>query len=306
MTNTHRPMRALARAALLWLALGLSLGLNPAQAAAQSVELRDDRGTQHRFPAPPQRVVSMLPSFTEAVWVLGAGARLVGTDRYSNWPAEVARLPHLGGLEDAQIEAIAALKPDVILASTSSRAMERLEALGFVVVRLKSESHADVRRALDAIARLIGTPDEGARVWARLNREIDAAAGRVPASLRGQRVYFEIGGGPYAAGATSFIGETLARLGMGNVVPAELGPFPKLNPEYVVRARPDVIMGVQREMATLMARPGWGAMAAVREHRLCAFETLQYEMLIRPGPRMGEAASLLADCLSGFATGGAR
>ncbi len=302
MSGTHRPFRAQARAGLLWLAFGLSLALGFAQASAQPIALRDDRGTEHRLPAPPQRIVSMLPSFTEAVWVLGAGARLVGTDRYSDWPAEVARLPRLGGLEDAQIEAIAALKPDVILASTSSRAMERLEALGFVVVRLRSESHADVHRALDAIARLIGRPDEGGQVWARLNREIDSAAARIPASLRGQRVYFEIGGGPYAAGASSFIGETLARLGMGNVVPPELGPFPKLNPEYVVRARPDVIMGVHREMAALLARPGWSAMAAVRERRLCAFETPQYEMLIRPGPRMGEAAGLLADCLSGLAT----
>jgi iron complex transport system substrate-binding protein len=266
-------------------------------AGAQTIVIRDDRGTEHRFTAPPQRIVTMLPSLTELASVLGAGPRLVGVDRYSNWPADIARLPHLGGLDDAQIEAIAALRPDVILASTASRAMERLEALGFTVVRLRSESHADVRRTLNLVARLLGTPDEAARVWSRLEREIDAAAARVPAALRGQRVYFEIGGGPYAAGTSSFIGETLARLGMANIVPAELGPFPKLNPEYVVRARPDLIMGVQREQAALTQRPGWGTLVAVRDKRLCGFESLQYEMLIRPGPRMGEAAGLLADCL---------
>jgi iron complex transport system substrate-binding protein len=266
-------------------------------AGAQTIVIRDDRGTEHRFTAPPQRIVTMLPSLTELASVLGAGPRLVGVDRYSNWPADIARLPHLGGLDDAQIEAIAALRPDVILASTASRAMERLEALGFTVVRLRSESHADVRRTLNLVARLLGTPDEAARVWSRLEREIDAAAARVPAALRGQRVYFEIGGGPYAAGTSSFIGETLARLGMANIVPAQLGPFPKLNPEYVVRARPDLIMGVQREQAALTQRPGWGTLVAVRDKRLCGFESLQYEMLIRPGPRMGEAAGLLADCL---------
>ena len=283
----------------LWaLVAALVLSLAPGWAAAQSIQLRDDRGTEHRLSAPPQRIVSMLPSLTETAWVLGVGSRLVGVDRYSNWPAEVAKLPHLGGLDDAQIEAIAALKPDVILASTSSRAMERLEALGFTVVRLKSESHADVRRTLDLVARLLGNADDGARVWAGLMREIDAAGTRVPGTLRGQRVYFEIGGGPYAAGTTSFIGETLARLGMGNIVPPELGPFPKLNPEFVVRAKPDLIMGVQREQAALVARPGWNALPAVRDRRLCGFETAQYEMLIRPGPRMGEAAGLLADCLA--------
>lgn len=280
--------------------LALGAGLLPLAlhgAMAQPVVVRDDRGTEHRLPAPPRRIVTMLPSLTETAWVLGVGTRLVGVDRYSNWPADIKRLPHLGGLDDAQIEAIAALKPDLVLASTSSRAMERLEALGFTVVRLKSESHTDVRRTLDLVARLLGTPDEGARVWARLAREIDAAAQRVPAALRGQRVYFEIGGGPYAAGTTSFIGETLARLGMANIVSADLGPFPKLNPEYVVRARPDLIMGVQREQDALVQRPGWNSLAAVRDRRLCGFETPQYEMLIRPGPRMGEAAGLLADCL---------
>ncbi len=189
------------------------------------------------------------------------------------------------------------LRPDVILASTSSRAVERLDALGFTVVRLKSASHADVRRTLALVARLLGTPDEAPSVWARIEREIAAAAARVPAALRGRRVYFEIGGGPYAAGTSSLIGETLARLGLVNIVPAELGPFPKLNPEFVVRAKPEIIMGVQREQAALAQRPGWATLPALRERRLCGYEPGPYDVLIRPGPRMGEAAALLADCL---------
>ena len=295
--------------AVLWLAAAC-LHL-PGQAAAADIVLRDDRGVEHRFAAPPQRIVSMLPSLTELAWVLGAGPRLVGVDRYSNWPAAVARLPRLGGLDDAQIEAIAALKPDVILAATSTRAMERLEALGLTVVQFKSDSHADVRRTLDVLARLLGRPEEGAVAWARLEREMDSAAARVPPGLRGQRVYFEIDGGPYAAGSSSFIGETLTRLGLGNIVPAGLGPFPRLNPEYVVRAKPDLMMGLQREQMALTQRPGWSSLAAVRDQRLCGFDSAQYEVLVRPGPRLGEAANLLADCLvrlgtvqAGAGTGG--
>lgn len=276
--------------------VGLCSGVTHS-AIAQGVVVRDDRGTEHRLAAPPQRIVTMLPSLTELVWVLGAGPRIVGVDRYSDWPAAVAKLPRLGGLEDAQIEAIAALRPDLVLASSSSRAMERLQALGFTVVRLSSDSHADVHRSLQLVARLLGTPEAAERVWWRLQQELDAAATRVPVALRGQRVYFEIGGGPYAAGAASFIGETLARLGMVNIVPAELGPFPKLNPEFVVRAKPDVMMGLAREQATFAQRPGWDSLAAVRTQRTCAFDSAAYELLTRPGPRMGEAAALLADCL---------
>lgn len=280
------------------LAAALAVSSQALPAFAQSFALRDDRGVQMHFNAPPQRIVTLLPSLTESIWALGGGSRLVGVDRYSNWPRDIEKLPRLGGLEDAQIESIVALKPDVVLASTSARALDRLETLGLRVLRLRSESHADVRRTLELLARLLGTPAEGERLWARLEREMDAATARVPAALRGQRVYFEVDGGPYAAGSASFIGQTLARLGVGNVVPADMGPFPKLNPEFVVRAQPAVVMGVQREMAGMAQRPGWNALAALREGRTCGFDAAQYDVLIRPGPRLGEAAGLLADCLA--------
>lgn len=291
------PDRGLTLALACALALALILALVPAAARAQPIVVRDDRGIEHRLSAPPKRIVTMLPSLTEAAWVLGAGPRLVGVDRWSNWPAAIAALPRVGGLDDPRIEAIAALKPDLILASTSARALDRLEALGFTVIGLKSDSHADVYRTLELLARLLGTPDEAARVRARLERETEAAAARVPAAMRGRRVYFEIGGGPYAAGTASFIGETLARLGLENIVPPELGPFPKLNPEFVLRARPELILGLRRELAELAARPGWGTLPAVRDGRLCGFDAAAYDVLVRPGPRMGEAAALVADCL---------
>lgn len=266
-------------------------------AARAGIELRDDRGSLHRFASPPQRIVALLPSLSESVCALGACARLVAVDRYTNWPPALDPVPRVGGLEDAQIEAIAALAPDVVLASTSARSLDRLDALGFKVVRLKSETHADVRRTLVALAGLLGLPGQGERAWATIEREMERAAARVPSAWRGRRAYFEIGGGPWAAGSGSFIGETMQRLGLVNVVPAELGPFPKLNPEFVPRAQPDVVMGVQREAAAMAARPGWQTLTALQQRRQCAFPTPRYEMLIRPGPRMGEAAALLADCL---------
>ena len=100
-------------------------------AVAAPVVLRDDVGAEHRLAAPPQRIVTLLPSLTESVCAIGACDRLVGTDRFSNWPASVAALPKLGGLDDLPVERIAALKPDVVLVSSSARIIGRLEALGF-------------------------------------------------------------------------------------------------------------------------------------------------------------------------------
>lgn len=266
---------------------------------AAQIVVRDDRGAELRFAAPPQRIVSLLPSLTESVCALGACSKLVGTDRFSDFPASVNALPKLGGLEDAQIERIVALAPDVVLAAQSARVTERLQAFGLVVVRLRSRTHADVRRSLGLIAQLLGTPEAAGPLWADIERDIQAAAARVPAALHGKRVYFEVAAAPYAAGASSFVGETLARLGLRNVAPPELGPFPKLNPEYVVRSRPDIVMAVQRELQVMPSRPGWQGLAALNG-RSCGFETARYEVLVRPGPRLGEAAQVLADCLVGL------
>jgi iron complex transport system substrate-binding protein len=111
------------------------------------------------------------------------------------------------------------------------------------------------------------------------------------------RVYFEVNPAPYAAGESSFIGETLTRLGVRNVVPASLGPFPKLNPEFVVRANPDLILLSERGSSGLAERPGWRTIRAVREQRVCVFTAAEGDVLVRPGPRMAEAAQLMARCL---------
>ncbi|WP_101048504.1 ABC transporter substrate-binding protein [Macromonas nakdongensis] len=268
-------------------------------AGAQPVGVTDDRGVTVRWSAPPQRVVSLLPSLTETVCELGHCDRLVGVDRYSGWPAGVQRLPKVGGGLDPNIEAIVALRPDVVLMATSSRAGDRLEALGVKVVALEPKSHADVQRVLGKVAQVLGLrPEDSTRVWRHIDAAVSAAAQSLPAHVKGVRVYFEVNRAPYGAGASSFIGETLTRLGVRNVVGPELGPFPKLNPEFVVRANPDVIMVGDRNFAGMTDRPGWRAIRAVREQRLCVFPVSQSDLLVRPGPRMAEAARVMADCLA--------
>jgi iron complex transport system substrate-binding protein len=269
----------------------------PLQALAE-IRLRDDRGIDHVLPRSPQRIVSLLPSLTESVCALQACERLVGTDKFSNFPERVVSLPKLGGLEDAQIERIAALRPDVVMVESSARVIDRLQSLGLTVMVFDAKTHADVKRTLHTLGRLLESQAAAEQAWQRIAAALAEAAARVPPRVRGQRVYFEIDATPYAAGPSSFIGETLKRLGMRNIVTVEQGAFPRLNPEFVVRARPDVIMAPQSNLADMPKRPGWGSLAALAPQRSCGFDVAQYELLIRSGPRMGEAALMLADCLS--------
>jgi iron complex transport system substrate-binding protein len=271
-----------------------------ALAPAHALQLTDDRGVSVTFAQTPQRIVSLLPSLTESVCALGQCQRLVGVDRYSNYPASVRSLPVLGGGLDPNIEGVVALKPDVVILATSSRASQRLESLGIKVVALEPKSHADVRRVLNKLGVLLDIPPEqGAeRVWRVIDAGVSAAAQSLSPKAKNTRVYFEVNRGPYAAGESSFIGETLMRLGVKNVVPAALGPFPRLNPEFVVRANPDVIMAGSRSMQGMVMYPGWSGIKAVRENRICVFPPEESDVLVRPCPRMAEAARIMAKCIA--------
>ena len=273
-----------------------------ASCAAHALQVTDDRGVVVNFDKTPQRIVSLLPSLTETVCELGQCARLVGVDRYSNFPASLRNLPQVGGGLDPNIEAIVALRPDVVLMATSSRASERLRALGLKVVALEPKTYADVQRVMLKLGQVLGVSD-AQKIWRAIDAGVSAAAQSLPASVNTTRVYFEVNQGPYGAGELSFIGETLTRLGVKNILPAKLGPFPKLNPEYIVRANPDLIMVGQRSADGLALRPGWHSVRAVREQRVCVFPTEQANVLVRPGPRMAEGARLMAQCLSDKAPG---
>ncbi|WP_249661104.1 helical backbone metal receptor [Variovorax sp. PCZ-1] len=268
----------------------------PVASKATPFEIEDDLGTKLRSEKVPERVVSLLPSLTETICALGHCNRLVGVDRYSNWPQQVTKLPQVGGGIDPNIEAIVALRPDVVVMASSSRGRDRLAALGVRVLALEPKTHTDVQRVIGKLGTLMQEQD-AQRLWRTIDAGVSAAAQALPAAVRKQRVYIEVNRAPYAAGPGSFVGETLARLGAQNIIDTKLGPFPKINPELVVRANPDVIMVGDTESVSLAQRPGWGSIAAIRSQSVCYFPREQSEVLVRPGPRMAEGARIMADCL---------
>lgn len=267
-------------------------------APADPITVNDDRGQPLTLPRPPRRIVSLVPSLTEAVCALQACERLVGTDRHSNWPAAVRSLPKLGGLEDAQVERIVALKPDLVLVALSVRAAGRLQALGLPVLALEPQDWAGTQRAILTLAAALGDAPAGPVLVAAIEARVAAAAARVPAAQRGQSVYFEVASTPYAAGRASFIGELLARLQLANIVPAAMGPFPQINPEFVIRQQPAWVMASAGAVAEMPGRPGWLTLRALQRRQVCAFGAEAMDALVRPGPRLGEAAEAIAGCLA--------
>lgn len=279
-----------------FIALFLCLLLNHASA----VTITDDRGVRVTLNTPPQRIITLLPSLAETVCVLGACNRLVGTDNFANWPEEVKKLPKLGGLDDTSLEALVRLKPDVVLAARSTRLLPRLESLGIKVLALEPQTQQDVKRVMHTVAHALQLPqaDQAAdMLWQKAVESMDQAKRNMPAQAVGRTVYFEASTGGYAAGEASFIGEVMLHLGLRNIVPAAMGAFPQLNPEYVVRANPEVMLLAEPLAMNVHQRPGWSGLSAIKQHQICAFNASQGDVLVRPGPRLGEAAHIIVQCL---------
>jgi len=290
-----RVARATVRFALVVTLTWLSVAL-----AAWPVSVVDDLGREVHLDAPPQRIVSLVPSHTETVCALGACERLVGRDTFSDFPPEVLGLPELGSAFAPDLEALVALRPDLVLVDEYSGAADALAPLGIPVYAGTPQRLAEVFEAIDRLALLLGAPDEAALLGGRLRDELDAVAALVAGRDR-PTVFYEIDPSPYSVGPDGFIGTLIELAGGANVVPGELGDFPLVDPEFVVASDPQVIVladapyGVSAE--TVAARPGWASIAAVRDGRVIELTQEQSDVMSRAGPRVGEALLLLARIL---------
>lgn len=283
---------------VLWGSTTTSLHAEAPMLVNAGVEVIDDTGRHVHIANVPTRIVSLLPSLTESVCVLQACDRLVGTDRYSNWPASIRALPKLGGMDDVALEHLVALKPDLVLVARNNRIIPRLNELAIPVIALEATNLEDCHRVMALLAQVLQRSALGEQQWQQLEQRIQLASQHVPQRIRGRSVYFEISNAPFAASESSFIGEILTKLGMHNAVPGSLGPFPQLSIEWVVRRQPDVVMSGSLELRGMASRPGWSRLSAWQHGLTCGFSPAVMDLIERPGPRLGDGAEQIATCLN--------
>ncbi len=182
-----------------------------------------------------------------------------------------------------------ALKPDVVLMATSSRAAERLQALGLEGGGAGAQEPCR-RAARDAQAGPVaGGPDADRHAWRAIDAGVSAAAQSLPAGVRGTRSTSKS-----TRGRTRRASRPLSarrwRAWASKHRAGQLGPFPKLNPEYIVRANPDLIMVGQRSADGLQARPGWQSIRALREQRGLHLPDRRGQRAGAPRPAHGRSA----------------
>jgi len=280
--------------AVIWL-LGLAL------ATSYPLLVTDDRGRRVEIPAEPQRLVVMLPSATETICAIGACDKIVATDSFSNWPEEVRSLPKAGGLYDPNLELIVSLRPDLVVASVYGKLADRLEEAGIPVYAVRTETYRDIFRTARALGRVLNREAQAEALVARIQSQIYVLESRAAQAKTRPSVYYEIDPTPYTAGPDSFIGTLIEKARGRNIVPPELGLFPKISPEFVVAEDPEVIIlgdapfGVTAEK--LKERPGWAGIRAVKQGRVCELTQEEVDLVSRPGPRVPEGLAVLVHCI---------
>jgi iron complex transport system substrate-binding protein len=248
-----------------------------------------------------QRIVSLSPSTTEAVFAVGAGAELVGRSRYCDWPKEVEKLPQVGGYVDPSYEAILALRPDLVVGArgpAGAAIADRLEGRGISTFFPQTETFAQIDQMILGIGQRTGHAAEAKASVEKSNERIRETEARVR-SLPKKRVLLVFGLEPISvAGPGGFPDEMLAKAGAKNAVESG-GTYPTLGIERVLSLDPDIVIDAamaEKDTAVRMGKdaPGWGRVRAIREGHLV---TIADESILRPGQRIAEGLEILAKAI---------
>lgn len=267
--------------------------ISSAAATKYPLTVTDDLGRTVIIKSEPKRIITMLPSHTETLFAIGAGDKLVAVDKYSNFPNDaVSKLPNVGSAFQPDLEKILALKPDLILAdeSKSSKLVSKLEAAGLTVYGGTGQTYNEVFEKIATLGKITNREINATKLVTKMRGDLNDLQKSV-LKLPKVSTYYEVDPAPYSVGPNSFIGTLVTKAGGQTIIPAALGDFPKIDPELIVKANPQVMIGLTLDEAK--KRPGWSGLKAVNTGRVYKPTDEERDALSRPGPRLAVALKAL-------------
>jgi len=248
-----------------------------------------------------RRVVSLTPALTEILFALDLGDRVVGVTDYCDTPPEARTRPKVGGYVNPSVEAVLALRPDLVVVSPGPGNRDAVQAMsraGLKIAVIPAETLDETFHAIEAVGDAAGEPTRGRALVERLRARIDAVGRRVAGRPR-IRVLFSVQVDPIiAAGRGTLPSQLVEAAGGINVVEAER--YPKLGVESVVQLAPEVVLQSRMDVAhgdgsaERTAWMRWSAIPAIARGRLVV---LPDDASLRPGPRVADAVEQLAAIL---------
>jgi len=261
------------------------------------IAVTDDAGRRVTLAAPARRIVSLLPSFTEILFAIGAGDRLVGRTTWCDYPPEARAVPSVGDGIPPSIEAVAARRPDLVVLYRSGpnvTAAEQLERLGIRAVLFD----LNLLEELGPAARRLGVLTGHSRAADSLARVVDRFASQPPVPSTQSLVFIVWDNPPIVIGAGSYLDRLAALSGARNVFHDVHSPSAQVSIETIAARDPDFV-AVLSESAVpprYASRPEWRVVRAVRKGR---FLFLPGQLFGRPGPRVAQAIRELRQRLEG-------
>lgn len=247
--------------------------------------------------APPtaHRVVSLLPSFTEILFAIGAGDRVVGRSRFDVDPPEALAVPSVGDGLNPNVEAIAARSPDLVVlyqSAANAAAIDQLERLGVAVLALRGDQLDDVPRIARLLGERTGTLARADSLASAFERALDSARTSRPPAFRLSALILAWDQPPIVIGAGSFQSELVELAGLANAFGDIAAPSSQVTLETIVARDPDVVIhSGERPTPAWARRPEWRAVPAVRAGRFLRFDGTAFQ---HPSFRSLEAARALA------------
>ena len=259
----------------------------------------DFYGNEVVIESEPQTIVSVSPTMTEIVYALGQGDKLVARTDYCDYPAEALNLPSIGAIDTPDIEAIVALDPDLILASSifTEDSYNQLTELGYTVAIVIDEDTFDgMYNVVDLTADIIGASDAGDALVADLKAEADSIIATDDTDIT---VYYCMGFGEYGeyiAGGDTFINQIIELAGAKNAAADVEGWTYDL--EALIAADPDYILIAAWGYDSFISTAPYSDLTAVKEGHVIVVDNNLFE---RQGPRNVEALKLVNDLVNGAA-----
>lgn len=267
-----------------------------AAGAQAEITIRDDTGAAFRLAAPARRIVSLAPHITENLFAAGAGARIVGAVDYSDFPEAAKRIPRVGGYSRPDMEAIVALKPDLVLAWQSGNpdaVVGKLKSLGLTVYQSQPDRLEDIPDGIEKMGRLAGTEAAAAREADRFRRRL--------ADLRGQYagraavpVFYQVWHRPLlTVGGGQIISDVIRLCGGVNVFAALPGKAPGVSVESVLAADPEAIVASGMGRDAVVGLEDWRRWTQLKATARGNLFFVPSDLMQRPTPRLLEGAEQL-------------
>jgi len=285
----------LPRAIALLAALVLCLAALPTQARM----VTDEMGRKVQVPETPQRLIGLTPSLTEVFFALGLGDKVVGATTWADYPPRARKLTRVGPYVSPNMERILALKPDLVLANKDGNppwVVERLRELGVPVYVTVPGTPAELPAGMERLGDLLGAPQAGKRLAQKLRQEMAEVAKRLKGATP-RPTLVVIGSRPLVSVGEETMNHHLLTMAGGTNIAAGVNQrWPRLNLEYIIEAKPQVIIlstmergqNLERDLAYWRSLPGVGDRPGVR------VEWISSDIIDRPGPRVGQGLKNLA------------